>query len=296
MPGDAWRAAVLKRILLAVFALLVVGGVGAGVWLSLQTTHTESDLDTIAPPTSSAPVSADTFADQLRTDPIAALNASLAAYPATGFTAEFRKQERTGGKLGDEEVIRVSVKDDPFSVLMLWQQGGGAGQGTLYVKGQNGGKMKVWMFRKLIQDVDPQGFLPKQSARYTIEEFGIKQSTQRTVRAWLAAREANELRYEYLGRKVTPETGGRECFVLKRTCPADTIDPFVTGGPKVDVTDKNRKDSFRTVTVYLDCETRLQLGTEQHRHDGELTASYWFRDVNTKPTFDEETFTTKSFR
>ena len=288
-----------KRILIVLFAVVVVAVFGAAVWLSLPVHRTNSLLDDLpAASTAAGPVSEDLFAEQLRTDPIAALQASIAAYDdrAHGFTAEFRKRERMGGKLADEEVIRVAMKDDPHSVLMLWQQGGGAGQGTLYVKGQNGGKMKVWMFRKLIQDVDPQGFVPKQSARYTIEEFGIEQSTKRTLRAWSAIRDAGQLKCEYLGRKVMAEAGGRECFVLKRTSPADMIDPFVTGGPAVEVTDKNRRDSFRTVTVYLDCETRLQVGTEQHRHDGELIASYWFRDVNLNPTFDADTFTTKSFK
>lgn len=284
-----------KRILLIAFAVFVVAGVGAAVWLNLPVTRTASALDDL-PTTAAGPLTDDQFAELVRTDPIAALNASLAAYPHTGFTAEFRKRERTGGKLADEEVIRVAVADDPFSVLMVWQQGGGAGQGTLYQKGQNGGKMKVWMFRKLIQDIDPQGTIPKMSARYTIEEFGIKQATQRTLRAWAAAKESGELKWEFVGRKAMSEAGGRECLVLKRICPADQIDPFVTGGPAVRVTDKNRKDSFRTVAVYLDCQTRLQVGTEQHRHDGELTASYWFRDVNLTPTFGDETFTTKSFK
>ncbi len=279
-----------KRILLVVFAVIVVAGVGVAVWLSLPVNGITPPTDLPAP-TSTSPVSADSYADQLRTDPIAALNTAVAAYPAGGFTAEFRKRERMGGKLADEEVIRVSVKDDPYSVLMLWQSV--RNKGTLYVKGQHNGKMKVW---GIPLDVDPQGFIPKQSARYTIEEFGIQQSTRRTLRAWAAAKDAGELKCEYVGRKVVPEAGGRECFVLKRTCPADQIDPFVTGGPKVDVTDKNRRDSFRTVTVYLDCETRLQVGTEQHRHDGELIASYWFRDVNLNPEFGEETFSVKSFK
>jgi hypothetical protein len=291
MPGDDRRAAVGKRILLIVFAVLIVAVVGAAVWLNLPTTHTPSELDKITPPGGSAPVAEDTFAELVRTDPIAALYASLAAYPNTGFTAEFRKQERMGGKLGDEEVIRVSVKDDPFSVLMLWQNI--KNKGTLYVRGQNNGKMKVWGSPI---DVHPQGLMPKMSARYTIEEFGIKQATQRTLRAWTEARKANELEYQFGGRKAMEQAGGRECFALKRVCPADQIDPFVTGGPAVEVTDKNRRDSFRTVTVYLDCETRLQVGTEQHRHDGELTASYWFRDVNLKPTFGDDTFSVKSFK
>ncbi len=294
MPGDDRRAAVAKRILIVVFVVIVVAGVGVAVWLNLPVNGITPPTYVPAPTTPQVPE--DTFADQLRDDPIAALNTAVAAYPAGGFTAEFRKRERMGGKLADEEVIRVAVQDDPYSVLMVWQQGGGAGQGTLYVNGQNGGKMKVWMFRKLIQDVPPQGFMPKQSARYTIEEFGLVQSTRRTLLAWTEAKKAGELTYEYVGRKAVPEAGGRECFILKRTCPADQIDPFVTGGPKVDVTDKNRKDSFRTVTVYLDCETRLQVGTEQHRHDGELIASYWFRDVKLNAEFDADTFTTKSFK
>lgn len=298
MPGDDRRAVVVKRILIVVFAVLVVVGVGAAVWLSLPVNRTNSLLDDVSTVRTTGPVSEDQFAEQLRTDPIAALQASIAAYDdlAHGFTAEFRKRERMGGKLVDEEIIRVAVRDDPHSVLMLWKQGGGAGQGTLYVKGQNDGQMKVWMLRTFVKSVEPQGTIPKASARYTIEEFGIEQSTKRTFLAWSAVKKVGELKYEYLGRKAMAEAGGRECFVLKRTCSADQIDPFVTGGSAVEVTDKNRRDSFRTVTVYLDCETRLQVGTEQHRHDGELTASYWFRDVNLKPEFDADTFTTKSFR
>lgn len=279
------------------FAVFVVACIGAAVWLNLPVRRSASLLDD-GPAAAGGPVSDDRFAELVCTDPVAALDASVAAYRehADGFTAEFRKRERTGGKLADEEVIAVAVKDDPYSVLMVWRQGGGAGKGTVFVDGQNAGKMKVWMYRLSVLDVDPQGVLPKQSARYTIEEFGILKATQKTRKAWAAAKDAGQLKTEYLGRRAVPEAGGRECFVVRRTCPADQIDPFISGGPAVEVTDKNRRDSFRTVTVYLDCETRLQVGTEQHRHDGELTASYFFRNVNLKPAFDENTFTTKSFK
>lgn len=277
------------------FAVVVVACVGAAVWLNLPVRRSDSVLEN-GP--AGEPVSDEQFAELVQSDPVAALDASVAAYRAhaAGFTAEFRKRERTGGKLGGEEVIDVAVKDDPYSVLMVWREGGGAGKGTLFVEGQNEGKMKVWMFRASVIDVPPQGMLPKQSARYTIEEFGILKATQKTRKAWVAAKDAGKLETEYLGRRAVPEAGGRECYVVRRTCPADQIDPFISGGEAVTVDDKNRRDSFRTVTVYFDCETQLQVGTEQHRHDGELTASYWFRNVNLKPTFDENTFTTKSFK
>ena len=136
----------------------------------------------------------------------------------------------------------------------LGPMGGGAGKGTVYVAGENKGKMKVWMFRASVLDVDPQGPLPKASARYTIEEFGILKATQKTRKAWAAAKEAGKLETEYLGRRAVPEAGGRECYVVRRTSPADQIDPFISGGEAVKVDDKNRRDSFRTVTVYFDCE------------------------------------------
>ena len=152
------------------------------------------------------------------------------------------------------------------------------------------------MWRVSTLTVGTQADLPKASARYTVEEFGVLNSTLKTLKAWAAAKEAGELKAEYGGRKVMAEAGGRECFVIKRVCPADQIDPFISGGDPVKVDDKNRKDSFRTVTVYIDCQTRWQVGTEQHRHDGELIASYWFRDIDPNPTFTDDTFTTKSFK
>jgi hypothetical protein len=236
------------------------------------------------------------FEALVRADPVAALDAAVRRYhrEVKGFRATFHKQERIGGKLREPEVIRVAFRDEPFSVLMLWEQGGGLGQGTLYVRGENGGQMKVWVSRLFTKSVDPRGSMPRDSARYGIEGFGLGQSTRRAFAAWEGAKERGELRAEYLGRRVVPDLG-RECHVVKRTCPADEIDGF-TDDVKEAVTDKNRPDSFRTVTLYLDCETWLQIGTEQHRSDGELVARYFFRDVQLNPPFDKGTFTTASFK
>jgi Protein of unknown function (DUF1571) len=287
----------MKRWLLGGLAVLLLAGVGVAVWLNWPTTRGESDLGGVVG--DDAPASDAEFATLVEADPVRALRQSVTAYTLAsggGFTGEFRKRERRDGTLKGEEVIRVTVKDDPHSVLMVWKSGGGLGKATLWVKGQNDGNMLVDMPLIGAKGVPPQSNVPRLSARYTIEEFGVKQSTQKTLKAWATARDDGKLKYEYLGRKVAAEAGGRECFVLKRTCPEDQIDPFISGGDPVAVTDANRKDSFRTVTVYLDCETRWQVGTEQHRHDGELTASYWFRDVRANPAFDADTFTVKSFK
>ena len=250
-------------------------------------------------PTSDRPLpSAAEFAALVQSDPVAALEASVRRYRQDvkkGFTAAFHKQERIGGKLRDPEVIRVAFKDEPFSVRMLWEKGGGLGQGTVYVRGENDGQMKVWVSRLFVKGVDPRGAMPRESARYGIEGFGLLKSAIRTRDAWAESKKAGELRVEFLGRRAIPELGGRECFVVRRTCPADEIDAFVSGEPEA-VTDKNRADAFRTVTVHLDCETWLQVGTLLHRADGTPAGAYWFRDVQLDPPFDRDTFTTAAFK
>lgn len=233
------------------------------------------------------------FDHLVRTDPIAAVEAGICKYQkeVSGFRAVFHKRERIGGKLRDPEVIRVAYRDEPFAVLMRWDQGGGMADATLYVQGENAGQMQVKLARiGLVKSVDPRSAMPRSSARYTIEEFGLAQSMKRTHRAWSEAKAAGQLKYEFAGKRAVAELGGRECYVLKRVCPADEIDAYANGEPE-DVTDKNRADSFRTVTLYLDCVTWLQMGTELHRADGELAGSYFFRDVELNPAFDKGTFT-----
>ncbi len=233
------------------------------------------------------------FDHLVRTDPLAAVEAGIRKYQkeVSGFRAVFHKRERIGGKLRDAEVIRVAYRDEPFAVLMKWEQGGGMADATLYAQGENAGQMQVKLARiGLVKSVDPRSAMPRSSARYTIEEFGLVQSMKRTHRAWTEAQAGGQLKYEFVGRRAVAELGGRECYVLKRFCPVDEIDAYASGEPE-EVTDKNRADSFRTVTLYLDCQTWLQVGTELHRADGEPVGSYFFRDVELNPAFDKGTFT-----
>ena len=226
-------------------------------------------------------------------NPIAAVDAAIRRYQAevSGFQATFHKRERIGGQLRDQEVIRVSFRNEPFSVLMKWEQGGGMADATLYVTGENAGQMQVKLAKiGFVKSVDPRSGTPRASARYTIEEFGLVESMKRTRREWTDAKAAGQFQVEYLGRKAIPELGGRECHVIKRTCPTDEIDAYASGEPDV-VTDKNRADSFRTVTIYLDCESWFQVGSVLNRADGELVGSYFFRDLKLNPAFEKGTFT-----
>lgn len=281
-----------------VLRLVVVAAVGG---VCLTTAPVAPPVSELPPPTELSftptaaggiPTAAE-FDQLVRTDPIAAVEAGIRKYQkeVSGFRAVFHKRERIGGKLRDAEVIRVAFRDEPFAVLMKWEQGGGMADATLYVQGENAGQMQVKLARVgIVKSVDPRSSMTRMSARYTIEGFGLAQSMKRTHRAWAEAKAAGQLKYEFVGRKAVDELGGRECYVLKRVCPADEIDAYASGEPE-DVTDKNRADSFRTVTLYLDCQTWLQVGTELHRADGELAGSYFFREVELNPAFDKGTFT-----
>jgi len=83
---------------------------------------------------------------------------------------------------------------------MHWEQGGGSAKATLYIRGENGGRMKVKTKFLLTTDTDPNGMIPKSSSRYSIEDAGIYNGMLRTHRAWKASRDAGTLSVEYLSK------------------------------------------------------------------------------------------------
>jgi len=241
------------------------------------------------------------FAKLTLSNAIAALKASITRSQREyrGFKATFLKQERIGGTLHPPEEIAVAFREEPYAVRMIWKSGSRLfAEGTLFANGENDGKMLVWLpglFGK-ISKVGTRDALARNSARYCIEDFGIMVGSQRTLKSWLAAQEKSELNLEYLGRQTAPELAGKMCHAIRRTCQADTIDPYLLGDPPQPVTDKNRPDAFRTVTIYFDPETWLQVGSEQKRADGERVGAYFFRDVVLNPPFTADEFKPVSFK
>ena len=231
------------------------------------------------------------------TDPLAALAASIQRYrqDVQSFTALFCKQERIGGKLRPEETIRVAFRDEPYAVWMKWITGGGTASATVYVRGENEGKMLVQVPVLGARPTDPRGFMPRQSARYSIEEFGLIQSTKRTLTAWTAVNARGEMKTEYLGKKAVPQLDGQVCHVIRRHCPRDEIDAYAPGEDSL-VTTKNQADAFRSVTIYLNAESWLQLGTELRREDGELAGAYWFREFVPNPKLPANQFTAAAMK
>lgn len=232
------------------------------------------------------------FRSLLQSDPIAALEASLARHrrDVRGYFCILQKQETLAGKLGQVEVIRNAVREDPFAVYLKWEQGGGSAAATLYAHGENAGRMRVKTRFLLETNTDPNSVLARGSSRYSIEDAGIANGTLRTIRAWQAARDRGQLQATYLGVQAVPELGGRECHLIQRICHPPEVDNFRMADPETRDPARYAQEAFTSVIVYLDCETWQQVGSVLRKADGSLLAAYWFRDIVLNPAFDPDQF------
>ena len=251
------------------------------------------------------PTTADDLARLARTDPVGLLDACRRKFKADvrTYRVTFHKQERINGELFPPEVIRLTVREEPYAVLMLWQSGarkvlGTATEGVLFVAGENDGKMIVWRPSALLAKtlvLTPTDRQARASSRYAITEAGLGHILERTYRAWAAERDRGRLHAEYLGTRAVPEAGDRVCHVIKRTCDAPTIDPFVMTEPPPDPSTRPA-DAVKTITLLIDAETGFQLGSELRRADGELAGAYYYRDIELNPTLGREQFTPAGFK
>jgi Protein of unknown function (DUF1571) len=232
------------------------------------------------------------FAALARTDALAMLNASMSRYrcEVKGYTCVMQKQERVGGSLGKVEIIDVAFRDDPFAVVMKWRQGAGLANATLYAKGENNGQLLAKSFIGLVTPSDPGGALARRSSRFTILDFGIHRGALRTHTIWKAASDRGTLKTEYLGTKPVPELNGRLCHWIRRTVDPPEVDNFSMADGEVRSPARSPKDAIGQVTIMIDVETWLHLGSDIRHPDGSLIASYYFRDVKLNPKFDREQF------
>jgi hypothetical protein len=219
-----------------------------------------------------------------RTDPVAFMKACLRRYDrdVKGYYCTFVKQERLGGKLQRSEVIDVSFREDPFSVLFDWREGARLASRVLYVKGENNDQLLVkpagWK-GKLVSYVsrEPEGADAKESSRYPMTQFGLKKGMQRALAAWGNAQKEGSLKYDYRGKRKIAEAGDRVCHVLHRT------------GYRVP-----EEDGITEATLYYDVGNWMQVGSTVKGSEGKLIGDYWFRDIRFNPDFPPDTFTAKA--
>jgi Protein of unknown function (DUF1571) len=213
-------------------------------------------------------------------DPIAFLKECIRRYDreVKAYTTTLRKQERIDGSIQPSEVIDVAFREKPFSVLMRWKEGARKAAAVLYVKGENRDQLLVrpsGIFSVAgIVARDPNGSDAKKSGRYPLTEFGIKIGMQRTLASWEKANEANALHVEYLGVKRIREAGNRPCWVLRRTRYAEP----------------EEKERITGLTVYIDKDSWLQVGTVIKAERGQFIGSYYFSDIRINPDLPAGTF------
>ena len=242
--------------------------------------------------------------DLPRTDPVRFLTATAARVKAEvrSFRAVLHKQERVAGELHDPEVVRISLRAEPYAVRVLWDAGAQKVlrtpvEGLIYAAGANQGRMTVWLptgWPLTTLSVAPTDAQARAAARFSITEAGLTHAADRTVRAWTAARAAGRLRFAYHGVRPTPECGGRPCHQFERTCDPPEVDRFLMADPETDAAARPA-DAVGRVRVFIDAETGLQVGTEARRADGELVGSYFFRAVERNPAFGPAEFTPAAF-
>jgi hypothetical protein len=235
-----------------------------------------------------------------RTNPPALFEACVRRYKkeVRGFTAEMHKQERLKGVLQPPEVVRVAVREDPFAVRMIWVSGARDDVGgSVYAAGENGGLMTVWRPTKFIKfvPVSPKEGLAATASRYTIVDSSLVHAMYRSFLKNTDAKARGTLRFECLGVKEVPETGGRSCVILRRYCTPDEVDNFSLDDRTVRDPAADPAHAIHEVTVYIDVDRWLQIGSVLKRADGEVVGSYFFRNVELNPSFPGKTFTPDGF-
>jgi hypothetical protein len=275
----------------------------------------------VVPPEFVAPVTplpeTDRFADLAGTDPVGMFEACLARYAkdAKGFRATLEKQERVAGKLHDREVVRVvgwgevpaTPGEEPdVHVRMIWEQGaqkdffGNTVRGTVFPAGETD-KTHILTYRPgaLLSEhaIGVKESLARGASRYCIKDSGLYRGMLRTYAAWKARRDAGELVTEYRGKERVEKAGGRECHVVRRLCPHPEADSFALDEKAPTDPRVIERDGFTQVTVMIDAERWLQVGTRLENANGDLIGEYYFRDVElvTEP-FPAGTFTGAALR
>jgi hypothetical protein len=306
----------MRRLALLVGALAIVG-VGAGAYFYYFREP---------PPLAQAPEFKDAgdrlptaaeFEELARTDPVRLLSVCLTRYQRevkNGITATLNKRECVNGepkppKEPRNELVLLSVHGDVRGadpavkprVRMVWVEGarsvlGGEIRGTLYVEehGDNRDKIFAWRpdaFLKKEVTVGVNDDSAKGASRYCMKDAGLYGAMLRSHTVWKKRQDDGQLHWRFVERRVVPEVGGRDCFVIERTCPAPEVDPFEIGGaPNFGGKTAEEVGSVR-VRLFIDVERWIQAGSELHRADGHLLGAYYFRDINLNPTFAPDTFT-----
>ncbi len=225
-----------------------------------------------------------------RNDPFAFLNNCLKHYDQAirGYQLTMQKQERLQGRLQNKEVIEVAFREKPYSVSLHWLEGARKADRVTYVAGENDGMMlahPTGVAGKLVKVVKRKvdSDEARESGRYTLDQFGFKNSLKRILTSMQDAKKKDRLRLDFLGEAKVIETDQRVCFKLKRTY------------------SEPEADGTQELTLYVDRENFLPIGivvkgkVDPASGNRELLGEYFFRDLRLNPQISADQFKESAF-
>lgn len=196
------------------------------------------------------------------------------------YSLTFLKQETVNGRKFEQEKIKVHFREKPFSVFFDWESGATLAQRVLYVAGENEDQMRVRPrglagFLTVSRPVD--GADAKSSGRYTIKQFGLKQALERTLHSMDEADARGALHIRYDGIVKVDKLNHRPCYKFVRT-------PY----------QPPEEEGVNELTLYIDIDTWLQVGSILKDSQGKVLAEYFFDDIRINPEYPAGLFTPKS--
>lgn len=225
-----------------------------------------------------------------RNDPFAFLENCLKYYHRNvrGYQLTMQKQERLQGRLQNREIIEVAFREQPYSVSMRWLEGARKADRVAYVAGENDGMMlahPAGVAGKLVKVVKRKvdSDEARESGRYTLDQFGFKNSLKRILASMQDAKQKENLHLEFLGESKVIESDQRVCFKLKRTYA------------------QPENDGAQELTLYVDRENFLPLGivvkgkVDPGTGNRELLGEYFFRDLRLNPQLSADQFKEAAF-
>jgi hypothetical protein len=216
-------------------------------------------------------------------DPVEFLERCMSKYrhEVKGYQCTFFKRERVKGNLQNPERLICHFREEPFSIHMDWKQGATAAQRSLYVQGENNGKLvaRVNLFGipgPVVERAvdDPSA---KAASRFPITNFGMRVGLQQTLDAIHQAKAAGTLHLKFLGAERVEKLDNQVCYKFRRA-------PYTPP----------ENDGVADFTFYIDPDTLLQVGSILKDSNGELIAEYFFANIELNPTFSPKQFTKKS--
>jgi hypothetical protein len=197
------------------------------------------------------------------------------------YSCRLIKRERLEGELSPNHVIDLKVRNDPFSVSMVWQEPKDLeGQEVVYVAGKNDGKMRV----KPGGLLGSVGFISlpindprtRKTSKHKVTEAGIGSLIEKCEKGWELERKL----------KVTAVKIGTYAYAKRRCTRVELTHSGKAGGQL-----KHSKN-----VVYFDQQTHLPIRVENYgwpeddKEPPPLVESFSYVNLRTNPGVVAEAF------